>query len=81
MLEEQAIRNLAVQEVIYQDLTHRAGEGEILGKQEQAFMQNHPENMKKHGLYTDKSGKLQQRTNVRVWREFFPPHVLISLYP
>ena len=61
MLEEQAIRNLAVQEVIYQDLTHRAGEGEILGKQEQAFMQNHPENMKKHGLYTDKSGKLQQK--------------------
>lgn len=61
MLEEQAIRNLAVQEVIYQDLTHQAGEGEILGKQEQAFMQNHPENMKKHGLYTDKSGKLQQK--------------------
>lgn len=61
MLEEQAIRNLAVQEVIYQDLTHRAGEGEILGKQEQAFMQNHPENMKKHGLYTNKSGKLQQK--------------------
>lgn len=81
MLEEQAIRNLAVQEVIYQDLTHRAEDGEILGKQEQAFMQNHPENMKSTDFIPTKAENSSKRTNVRVWREFSPPHVLISLYP
>ncbi len=55
---------LAVNEKVYADLQKRQNQGEVLGKVENKFMQDHLEQLKSHGLFHDKKGKLQQKDRV-----------------
>ena len=73
-IEKEKIRQVVLQNFVYEDLLLRQKYGEQLGKAELDFMTKHSENLQKHGLYADKHGKLKQQnpnpSNVIMFNKF-----------
>ena len=62
--ERMKLSMIAVNEKVYADLQKRQSQGEILGKVENKFMQEHMNQLESHGLFHDKKGNLQQKDRV-----------------
>lgn len=69
--ELDALRNLYIHHMIFEDLTSRQENGETLGKGEMSFMDAHPKLLKSHGLEINKKGNLVQKNPKRNMAKYF----------